>query len=171
MARCIWLTGLPASGKTTLGSELVNRLNNQLNHVCPALLLDGDVFRQGLNSDLGFSETDRREAARRVAETARWLLAYNTTPVVAMISPYRSDRDRARRLFAPGAFFEIFVDCPVAVCAQRDPRYNRAADGEIASFTGVSARYEAPENPELVVRTDQMSLTETVRLVLSRLGH
>ena len=167
-ARCLWLTGLPASGKTTLANLLERRLVAEGRHTYP---LDGDNVRHGLNRDLGFSEADRVENIRRVAEVARLMVDAGLIVIVSLISPFRSERDAARRLFAPGDFKEIFVDASVETCAARDPKglYARAARGEIRDFTGVDSPYERPEHPDLRLDTERRSPEECVEIVMRTL--
>jgi len=160
----VWLTGLPASGKSTLASALHEHLTETS---IPACIIDGDELRAGLCSDLGFSEADRRENVRRAGELARFLAEQGLVAIVALVSPYVRDRQDARRRVPQGRFFQVYVDCSVEVCRQRDPKglYERADRGEIAQFTGVSDPYEAPIAPELHVRTD----TESVEVSAKRL--
>jgi bifunctional enzyme CysN/CysC len=163
----IWLTGLSGSGKSTLSHELERELFN-LNH--NVYVLDGDNIRHGLNSNLGFSPEDRVENIRRVAEVAKLLADAGVIVVTAFISPYRQDRRRAREIVLESGcdFYEVFVDAPLEVCEQRDPKglYKKARAGEIREFTGISAPYEAPNDPELTVRTDRETLQESVVRVL-----
>lgn len=159
----IWLTGLSGSGKSTISHELERELFN-LN--VQTYILDGDNVRHGLNSNLGFSPEDRVENIRRVAEVARLMADAGLVVVTAFISPYLQDRRRAREIALEGGldFIEIFVDAPVAVCEQRDPKglYKKARAGEIKQFTGIDAPYEAPANPEITVHTDRQSVAESV---------
>ena len=152
----LWLTGLPAAGKTTLAGEIAGRLRS-LGH--PACILDGDDLRRGLNANLGFSEADREENVRRTAEVARLLLDSGIFVVAALISPFRAGRKQARVLAGAHRFVEVFVDAPLAVCQQRDPKklYAKARAGEITGLTGIDAPYEAPRNPELSLRSDKES--------------
>lgn len=163
----IWLTGLSGSGKSTLSHELERELFN-LNH--NVYVLDGDNIRHGLNSNLGFSPEDRVENIRRVAEVAKLLADAGVIAVTAFISPYRQDRRRAREIVLESGcdFYEVFVDAPLEVCEQRDPKglYRKARAGEIRDFTGISAPYEAPADPELTVKTDRETLQESVARVL-----
>jgi bifunctional enzyme CysN/CysC len=149
----VWLTGLSASGKSTVGAELERRL---VAAGRPAYLLDGDNLRLGLTSDLGFSAEDRTENVRRVAEVARLIADAGLVAIVSLISPYRVDRDRARDVHREAGlpFYEVFVDTPIELCERRDPKglYARARAGELRGFTGVDAPYESPEDPELVLR-------------------
>ena len=138
-----------------------------------AYILDGDNIRHGLNSNLGFSPEDRVENIRRVGEVAKLMADAGTVVITAFISPYRMDRRRAREIALEGKaeFIEVFVDAPLEVCEQRDPKklYKKARAGEIRDFTGIDAPYEAPEDPEIVVRTDQQSVEESVATILEQL--
>ena len=148
----VWLTGLSASGKSTIGRRLEQLL---LERRVNAYVLDGDNIRFGLNRNLGFSPEDRAENIRRIGEVAKLFSEACTIAITAFISPYRADRDAVRALLPAGDMVEVFIDTPVEVCEQRDPKglYAKARAGEIAEFTGVSAPYEAPLEPELVVKT------------------
>lgn len=148
--RVAWLTGLPGSGKSTVADLLERRLHAMGLHT---YVLDGDNIRTGLNRDLGFTPEDRAENVRRVAETAKLMLDAGLVVVVALVSPFRSDRRAARGLFDGGDFIEVFVDTPVAVCIQRDPKglYTKALAGVIPDMTGIGQAYEPPEKPELVL--------------------
>jgi bifunctional enzyme CysN/CysC len=163
----VWLTGLSGSGKSTLSRAVERELFNMGMHPC---ILDGDNVRHGLNSNLGFSPEDRVENIRRVAEVARLMADAGLIVLTAFISPYRADRLRARQIALEGGcdFVEVFVDAPLELCEQRDPKslYKRARAGEIQEFTGITAPYEAPENPELVVPTSKWTLEESVAAVL-----
>ncbi len=167
--RIVWFTGLSGSGKSTVANELERRLYQLGRHV---YLLDGDNLRHGLCSDLGFSAADRTENIRRAAEVARLFADAGFICIAAFISPLRADRDRARSLVAPGRFIEAFVDAPIAVCRQRDPKglYLRADRGEIKDFTGVSAPYEAPLRPEVTLHTERTSIDDCVDQLLMLLG-
>lgn len=166
----VWLTGLSASGKSTLSRALECALFNLNMRV---YVLDGDNVRHGLNSNLGFSPGDRVENIRRVAEVARLMGDAGIVTITAFISPYRHDRQRAREIALEGGveFLEIFVDAPVEVCERRDPKglYKKARSGEIKEFTGISAPYEAPLDPELVVHTDRETLDESVARIIELL--
>jgi adenylylsulfate kinase len=158
----LWFTGLPSSGKSTLAVALEQKLHER--H-CRTYILDGDNIRHGLNKDLGFSPQDRNENIRRIGEVAHLLRDAGVINMVAFISPYRSDRKLARDLSKnDGTFIEVFVDCPVNVCEARDPKgmYKKARNGAIKEFTGISAPYEAPENPEIHLHTGQYTVGECV---------
>jgi len=160
----IWLTGLSGAGKSTLAVEVERALFEAGYHV---YVLDGDNLRHGLNSNLGFSHEDRTENIRRVGEVAALFADAGFICISAFISPYRADRDRARSAARQG-FHEIYVMADVATCEKRDPKglYERARRGEIPDFTGVSAPYEVPETPELIVDTISLSVEESVRQML-----
>ena len=161
----LWFTGLPSSGKSTLANEVAHLLHQrgQLTYV-----LDGDNIRHGLNKDLGFSPEDREENIRRIGEVAKLFADAGVIALTAFVSPYRNDRNRARSLLEDGRFIEVYVNCPVQVCESRDPKglYKKAKAGEIPQFTGISAPYEPPENPEIEVRTDEMSVSEAAQVVI-----
>jgi adenylylsulfate kinase len=164
----IWMTGLPASGKSTLAVALEKALWERSIH---SFVLDGDNIRHGLNKDLGFSPEDRVENIRRIGEVAKLFTAAGVINITAFISPYRTDREQARSLVEAGEFLEVFVDCPVEECERRDPKghYKKARAGEIREFTGVSAPYEAPLHPEITVYTARQSETECVGSILQYL--
>lgn len=168
-ARCLWLTGLSASGKSTIANLLEKHLVSEGRHT---YLLDGDNVRHGLNRDLGFTEADRVENIRRVAEVARLMVDAGLIVIVSFISPFRSERDFARSLFEPGDFKEIFVDASLETCAERDPKglYAKATRGEIRNFTGVDSPYEKPVRPDLRLDTEQLSPDECVELIVRRLA-
>ena len=165
----LWFTGLSGSGKSTLAHEVERRLYGR---GCHTFVLDGDNVRHGLNSDLGFSPQDRVENIRRLAELVRLFTDAGVLVLTAFISPYREDRDRARRLIAPGDFFEIYCRCSLAVCEQRDPKglYKKARAGEIGDFTGISAPYEEPVSPEITVNTDRETLDVCAGNIISALA-
>jgi len=163
----LWFTGLPGAGKSTLAHAVERQLFTQS---CRTFVLDGDNVRHGLCADLGFSVAERAENVRRIGELARLLVEASIITLAAFISPFAADRARLRSIFPHGDFFEIYCDCPVAVCEARDPKgmYRRARAGEISGFTGVSSPYEAPEHPELTVNTAQQPLDTCVAQVLER---
>jgi len=167
--RCLWLTGLSASGKSTIANLLERHLVTEGRHT---YLLDGDNVRHGLNRDLGFTEADRVENIRRVAEVARLMVDAGLIVIVSFISPFRSERDFARSLFEPDDFMEIFVDASVEACARRDPKglYARAKRGEIRNFTGIDSPYERPEQPDVHLNTEKFSPEECVEAVMRRLA-
>jgi adenylyl-sulfate kinase len=164
----IWLTGLSASGKSTLAYELELRL---ISRGRPCLALDGDNVRHGLNADLGFSPADRRENIRRIAEVAKLFNEAGLIVIAAFISPYRDDREAAKRIIGEPRFLEVFLDAPLAVCEARDPKgfYRKARAGEISEFTGISAPYERPEHPDMALRTDLLDAAEAAAEVMARL--
>lgn len=166
----LWFTGLSGSGKSTVANAVAARL---LAAGRPAYVLDGDNVRHGLNADLGFSAEDRSENIRRVGEVARLMADAGLVVLVPVISPYRADRRRARRAHeAAGlAFLEVFVDTPLELCEQRDPKglYRRARAGELSDMTGIDAPYEAPEAPE--VRITPGDIDDQARQVLTALAH
>ncbi len=166
--RVIWLTGLSGSGKSTLARELERELFIQGKH---AYVLDGDNIRQGLCKDLGFSHADRSENIRRVGEVSRLMADAGLICITAFVSPYRSDRELVRNLMKPGEFLEVHVDAPLKVCELRDPKglYAKARANEIPDFTGISAPYEPPLHAEVVVRTDQLSVQESISKILEYL--
>jgi bifunctional enzyme CysN/CysC len=166
----VWLTGLSGAGKSTIAQALERELFHRAMHT---YVLDGDNIRHGLNSNLGFSPEDRVENIRRVSEVARLMADAGAVVITAFISPYRMDRRRAREIALEGnaEFIEVFVDAPLEVCETRDPKslYKKARAGEIRNFTGIGAPYEAPEDPEIVVRTDEQTVDESVAIVLEQL--
>lgn len=161
----VWLTGLSGAGKSTLALALEHAMESRSGSV---YVLDGDLLRRGLCSDLGYSRSDRAENIRRAGEVASIVLDAGLTVVAAFIAPYRADRDRLRTRFPPGRFIEVFVNAPLAVCEQRDVKglYARARRGEIADFTGVSAPFEPPLHPDIELRTDLKPVDECVADVL-----
>lgn len=146
--RVLWLTGLSGSGKSTLANLLEKKLFEQSKHT---YLLDGDNIRHGLCGDLGFSDKDRVENIRRISEVAKLFVDAGNIVLTAFISPFQADRDYCRKLLDDNEFVEIFVDTPLAVCEQRDPKglYKKARSGEIKDFTGIDSTYEAPTSPEI----------------------
>ena len=157
----IWLTGLSGSGKSTIAVAAERELTNRGRL---AFVLDGDNIRHGLNSKLGFSPEDRAENIRRIGEVSKLFTEAGMIVFTSFISPYRSDRDAVRALMGPGDFVEIYLDASLETCEQRDVKglYKKARAGEIPEFTGISAPYEAPESPELVLDTNRQSIEESV---------
>jgi bifunctional enzyme CysN/CysC len=166
----VWLTGLSGAGKSTIAQALERELFNRAMHT---YVLDGDNVRHGLNSNLGFSPEDRVENIRRVSEVAKLMADAGAVVITAFISPYRMERRRAREiaLESNAEFIEVFIDAPLEVCETRDPKnlYKKARAGEIRDFTGIDAPYEAPEDAEIVVRTDRLSVDESVATILDQL--
>jgi len=164
----LWLTGLSASGKSTLARAVELAL---FERGCQVYVLDGDNVRHGLNRDLGFGPAARTENIRRIAEVARLFTDAGTVVLTAFISPYRADRDAARALMADGDFVEVYVACDLAACEARDPKglYAKARRGELPEFTGISAPYEEPHAPELTVHTDRHALAECAAQVIAHL--
>lgn len=173
----IWLTGLSASGKSTLAVELEHQLLRDRG--VHAYRLDGDNIRFGLNKDLGFSESDRNENIRRIAEVAKLFADSSAVAITSFISPYRKDRETARQLHevpTPGEetglpFVEVHVDVPVEVAELRDPKglYKKAREGIIKEFTGISAPYEAPEKPEVYIRNVDLAIPDAVKQIIDYL--
>lgn len=164
----IWMTGLSGCGKSTVATELQKRL---FERGCNVYILDGDNIRHGLNGDLGFSPEDREENIRRIGEVAKLFADAGTIAITSFISPYRKDRDKNRALLKEGEFIEVFVKASLEVCEKRDPKglYKKARAGIIPEFTGISAPYEEPLNPELVIETDKLSVTESAQAVIDYL--
>ena len=164
----IWFTGLSGSGKSTLANAVEQVLHQQRHHT---YVLDGDNVRHGLNKNLGFSPEDREENIRRIGEVAKLFADAGTIVMTAFISPYCADRDQARALIAEDRFVEVFVDCPLDVCEERDTKglYKKARAGEIKEFTGISAPYEPPVNPEVTVNTAVLSIEECAQAVVEAL--
>ncbi len=161
----LWFTGLSGSGKSTVAHEVERRL---FERSVRTYVLDGDNIRHGLNKDLGFSPEDRVENIRRIGEVAHLFADAGVISITAFISPYRRERDLARSLCKDGEFIEAFVRCDLATCEQRDPKglYKKARAGEIKEFTGISAPYEEPERPELILDTGKESVEESAERVL-----
>ena len=167
--QCIWFTGLSGSGKSTIANLLDKRLNAEGRHT---YLLDGDNVRHGLNRDLGFTEADRVENIRRVAEVARLMVDAGLIVLVSFISPFRSERRMARELFAEGTFKEIYIDTPIEECERRDVKglYALARNGRLKNFTGVDSPYEAPETPDAHIRTVGVEAAVCVEQILRVFG-
>jgi len=165
----LWFTGLPGAGKSTLAHAVEERLHRM---GCRTFVFDGDNVRHGLCSDLGFSQKDRAENIRRIGEMTKLFIEAGVIALTAFISPFRADRRKARSLVADGDFLEIYCRCALAVCEQRDMKgmYAKARAGEIAEFTGVSAPYEEPEQPDLILDTAQLSVDACVDQVLRLLS-
>jgi adenylylsulfate kinase len=164
----LWFTGLSGSGKSTIANAVSHEL---FRRGISEYVLDGDNIRHGLNKDLGFSEHDRTENIRRIGEVAKLFVDSGKVVTTAFISPFLSDRQQVRELFNEGEFIEVFVNCPIEVCEQRDPKqlYAKARRGEIKDFTGIDSPYEAPANPEITLRSDLLSVEEAVEQVFAYL--
>jgi len=157
--KCVWLTGLPGAGKTTLASGLVKKL---LESGLNCIHLDGDIIRKGMNSDLGFSMVDRRENIRRVAELSHLLLQNHSIPICSFIAPTREIREMAGTIIGKALFLEVFIDTPKEICALRDTKgmYAKALKGEISEFTGISSPWEPPLDPSLTIHTLNRTVIE-----------
>jgi adenylylsulfate kinase len=165
-SKVIWLTGLSGSGKSTIGLALEKRLFQE-NFV--AQLLDGDNIRSGINKNLGFSEEDRKENIRRIAEIAKLYLSSGIITINSFISPTAETRNIAKEIVGDGDFLEIYINAPMATCESRDVKglYKKARAGEIQGFTGVNQAYEEPENPALELRTDLLNVDEAVDILFT----
>lgn len=166
----IWLTGLSGSGKSTIANALEQKLYVLEKHT---YLLDGDNVRHGLNKDLGFSDHDRVENIRRIGEVGKLFIDAGLIVISAFISPFQSDRQIVRNLVNQDEFLEVFIDAPIELCERRDPKglYKKARCGEIKNFTGIDSPYEAPLNPEVHIKTDVMSVDESVQCIIDALIH
>ncbi|MDW2323619.1 MULTISPECIES: adenylyl-sulfate kinase [unclassified Vibrio] len=164
----LWFTGLSGSGKSTVANAVESKLLSLGKH---SYLLDGDNVRHGLNKDLGFSDADRIENIRRISEVAKLFVDAGTIVLTAFISPFISDREQARALLDDGQFLEVYIDTPLEVCEQRDPKglYKKARAGEIKNFTGIDSAYEAPLNAEIHVKTADKSVEECAEAVVEQL--
>jgi adenylyl-sulfate kinase len=166
--KVIWFTGLSGSGKTTLATFLKQHLKSQgIN----CSLLDGDVIRKGLNKDLGFTDADRRENIRRIGEVSKILIDSGVVVLSAFISPFEADRAMVRDIVGDTNMIEVFVDCPLEVCEQRDTKglYKKARSGQLTNFTGISSPYERPSKPDLVIATGQLSVAKSVETLVTTL--
>jgi adenylyl-sulfate kinase len=165
----IWLTGLSGSGKSTIANALEERLNREFS--AHTYLLDGDNIRTGLNVDLDFTPAGRQENIRRIAHVAQLFYDAGLIVITAFISPFRADRQLARDLLPESAFIEVFIDCPLEVCLQRDPKglYQKAQTGQITDFTGISQTYEPPLTPDITIKSDQLSVEESVAVIIKNM--
>lgn len=161
----LWFTGLSGAGKSTLAHAVEEQLHRM---GCRTFVLDGDNVRHGLCADLGFSATDRVENIRRIGEVSKLFMEAGVVVLTAFISPFREDRNKVRAMVQPGEFIEIYCQCPIDICEQRDVKglYKKARAGEIGQFTGISSTYEPPDTPELLVKTSEMDLNDCVQKVL-----
>ncbi|MDU3871304.1 MAG: adenylyl-sulfate kinase [Staphylococcus warneri] len=164
----IWFTGLSGSGKSTVSVALEKALFEDGKQT---YRLDGDNVRHGLNKNLGFSPEDRQENIRRIGEVGKLMVDSGAITVTAFISPYKQDRDNVRQLFEEQEFIEVYTECSIETCEQRDPKglYKKARTGEIPEFTGISASYEPPEEPEIIINTEDNSVESSVNQILSYL--
>lgn len=162
----VWLTGLSAAGKSTIAAALERQL---IDSATACYMLDGDNVRAGINRDLGFGPEDRRENIRRIAEIARLMNDAGLVVITAFISPYRADRQMASEIIGADRFIEVHIDAPLEVCERRDPKglYRKARRGELPDFTGVTAPYEAPRNPDMVLATALRPVEDCVRELLA----
>jgi len=166
--KVIWFTGLSGSGKSTLANALELQLHAQGKRT---YILDGDNVRQGLNKDLGFTDADRVENIRRIAEVAKLMMDAGLIVMTAFISPFRQEREMARELIGAENFVEVFVDTPLAVCEQRDPKglYKKARSGQLPNMTGINSPYEASLKPDLILRTNLGNPDQMVREIIKHL--
>ena len=164
----LWYTGLSGSGKSTVANAVDALL---FDRGCHSYLLDGDNVRHGLNGDLGFSDEERVENIRRISEVAKLFLDAGLIVSTAFISPFASDRALAKDKIADGEFIEVYIDTPIAVCEQRDPKglYKKARAGEIKDFTGIDSGYDVPETPQIHVKTEQQSIEQCAEQIVSHL--
>jgi adenylylsulfate kinase len=164
----LWFTGMSGSGKTTLANGVEAQLHRLRYHT---FLLDGDNIRHGLCKDLGFSDADRKENLRRVAEIARLFLDAGIITLAAFISPMAQDREQVRAMFAKSDFIEIYCQCPLDICERRDVKglYKQARLGQVTNFTGISSKYEPPQSPDLTIETNNVDITTSINLVLGLL--
>lgn len=164
----LWFTGLSACGKSTIANAVDHKLHLAGKH---SFVLDGDNIRMGLNKNLGFSPEDRTENIRRIGEVAKLFAHSGSIALTAFISPYRDDRNKVREIMPPGEFIEIYVDASLETCEKRDPKglYKKARAGNLPNFTGISAPYEAPEKPELVLDSNNKGIEELANEVIAYL--
>lgn len=162
MSLVVWLTGLSGSGKSTIANTVEKELLDQGIHT---YLLDGDNLRHGINQNLSFSQEDREENIRRISEIGKLFVDAGIVILIAVISPYKKDRDEARQKFNKDEFVEVYIKCTLEECEKRDPKglYKKARTGEIKNFTGVTQAYEEPIHPELIIDTTKQSITTSVR--------
>ena len=166
---CLWMTGLSGAGKSTLANALEQELSKQSKHT---YILDGDNLRHGLNSDLGFTDADRNENVRRAAEAAQLMVDAGLIVIVGLISPFKQERDWARSLFKDNQFKEIYISTSLQECEQRDTKglYKKARQGEVKDFTGIDSPYEPPENPDVIIDTQDRSVSDCVQFILEKVN-
>jgi adenylylsulfate kinase len=164
----LWFTGLSGSGKSTLANAVDQALHREQYR---SYVLDGDNIRHGLNRDLSFGAEDRKENIRRIGEVAKLFVDSGVIISSAFISPFVADRELVRKMFEPEEFIEIYLECPIGVCEDRDPKglYKKARNGEIADFTGISSPYEPPIHPEITIESDKMTIDQSVRKIIAYL--
>lgn len=164
----IWLTGLSGSGKSTIANELQNSFFAQHIH---SYILDGDNTRMGINADLSFNDSDRKENIRRVAEICKLMNDAGLIVIASFISPFEQDRQNAKAIIGADNFMEVFVDCPIQVCEERDVKglYKKARNNEIQNFTGINSPFEVPLQPAVVVKTDTQNVQECVEIIKNHL--
>ncbi|MFJ7753791.1 adenylyl-sulfate kinase [Peribacillus muralis] len=164
----LWFTGLSGSGKSTIANMVEAKLHAK---GVSTYILDGDNLRNGLNEDLGFSVDDRKENIRRIGEVSKIFVDSGIVVLATFISPYANDREDVRKKVKSDEFIEIYVKCPIEACEERDPKglYKKARIGEITDFTGVSAPYEEPENPEIIIETSENTIEECVQQIINYL--
>ena len=164
----IWLTGLSGAGKSTLAHAVEDKLHQM---GCRTFVMDGDNVRHGLCADLGFSRQDRKENIRRIGEVAKLFMEAGVIVLTAFISPYREDREQVRGMVEHGNFIEIYCDCSVEICESRDVKglYEKARNGQISEFTGITSPYESPINPELILNTASQDISASVKSVIDAL--
>lgn len=169
--KVIWFTGLSGSGKSTLANALEVELHKQGKHT---YILDGDNIRQGLNKDLGFTDADRVENIRRIAEVAKLMMDAGLIVMTAFISPFAREREMARDLIGSENFIEVFVDTPIAICEERDPKglYKKARDGKLPNFSGISSPYEPPISPDIIIKADSIKNIEySIKEIIQKLNN
>ena len=166
---CLWMTGLSGAGKSTIANALELELNKKGKHT---YILDGDNLRHGLNSDLGFSESDRNENVRRAAEAAQLMVDAGLIVIVGLISPFKKERDWARNLFKDNQFKEIYISTSLQECEDRDVKglYEKARLGEVKDFTGIDSPYEVPDNPDVIIDTENKTVDECVHMILHKVA-
>lgn len=166
---CLWMTGLSGAGKSTLANALEQELNKQGKHT---YILDGDNLRHGLNSDLGFTEADRNENVRRAAETAQLMVDSGLIVIVGLITPFKKERNWARSLFKDNQFKEIYISTSLQECEERDVKglYKKARQGVVKDFTGIDSPYEPPENPDVIINTQDKAVSECVQFILEKVN-